>query len=114
MPHIFPQAVVTTNGFVFCSGSIAMDPKTLKVIDGDIQAHTHQVIRNLSAVLEAAGSSLKKIVKINIFLDDMDNFNKMNEVYTQYFTENLPCRTCVAVKTLPLKTDIEMECTAML
>lgn len=55
--------------------------------------HQHQVIRNLSAVLEAAGSSLKKIVKINIFLDDMDNFNKMNEVYTQYFTENLPCRT---------------------
>jgi len=51
------------------------------------------VIRNLSAVLEAAGSSLKKIVKINIFLDDMDNFNRMNEVYTQYFTENLPCRT---------------------
>ena len=53
----------------------------------------HQVIRNLSAVLEAAGSSLKKIVKINIFLDDMDNFTRMNEVYTQYFTENLPCRT---------------------
>ncbi|KIV95807.1 hypothetical protein, variant [Exophiala mesophila] len=114
MPTVFPQAVVTANGFVFCSGNIAMDPQTLKVIDGDIQAHTHRIIQNISAVLDAAGTSLARIVKINIFLANMDDFARMNEVYVQYFQTNLPARTCVAVKTLPFNTDIEVECTALL
>ncbi|KAH7012977.1 endoribonuclease L-PSP [Ilyonectria robusta] len=114
MPSVFPQAVVA-NGLVFCSGSIAMDPKTCKIIDGDIKAHTHQIIKNISAVLEAAGSSLDKIVKMNVFITDFANFGQLNEVYTQYFKgADLPCRTCVAVKQLPFDTDIEIECIALL
>ncbi|KAH7161841.1 putative L-PSP endoribonuclease family protein Brt1 [Dactylonectria macrodidyma] len=114
LPSVFPQAVVA-NGLVFCSGNIAMDPETCKVIDGDIKAHTHQILKNLSVILKAAGSGLEKIVKINVFITDFANFSQLNEVYTQYFQgSDLPCRTCVAVKALPFDTDIEIECIALL
>ncbi|KAF7556555.1 hypothetical protein G7Z17_g1366 [Cylindrodendrum hubeiense] len=114
MPYVFPQAVVA-NGLVFCSGSIAMDPSTCEIILGDIKDHTHQIIKNISAILEAAGSSLDNIVKINIFITDFANFSQLNEVYVQYFKgSNLPSRTCVAVKELPFDTDIEIECIATL
>ncbi|KAI1328920.1 endoribonuclease L-PSP [Xylariaceae sp. FL0255] len=111
LPGIYSQAI-KANGFVFVSGAVPMDPVTMKIIDGDIQAHTHQCIKNLSAILEAAGSSLEKVVKVNVFISDMDNFAKMNEVYSTYWGDVKPCRTCVAVKTLPLNTDVEIECTA--
>ncbi|KAM4062741.1 endoribonuclease l-PSP domain-containing protein [Hirsutella rhossiliensis] len=110
---IYSQAIVA-NGMVFVSGAVPMDPQTGKLIDGDIQAHTHQCIKNLTAILEAAGSSIDKVVKVNVFLSNMDDFVKMNEVYSTYWGEVKPCRTCVAVKTLPLDTDVEIECTAVL
>ncbi|RVX72669.1 hypothetical protein B0A52_04067 [Exophiala mesophila] len=113
MPTIFPQAVVTANGFVFCSGNIAMDPQTLKVIDGDIQAHTHRIIQNISAVLDAAGSSLARIVKINIFLANMDDFARMNEVYVQYFQTNLPARTAYVIFDSIIHDDINEPMTDM-
>ncbi|TVY39836.1 2-iminobutanoate/2-iminopropanoate deaminase [Lachnellula subtilissima] len=112
LPGIYSQAIVA-HGFVYCSGSVPMDPVSMKIIDGDIQAHTHQCIKNLSAILEAAGSSIKHVVKVNVFLADMDDFSKMNEVYMTYWGDIKPCRTCVAVKTLPHKTDVEIECTAV-
>jgi len=113
LPGIYNQAIVA-GGMVYCSGAVPMDPVSMKLIDGDIQAHTHQCIKNLTAVLEAAGSSIDKVVKVNVFLSDMDNFAKMNEIYSTYWGDVKPCRTCVAVKTLPLNTDVEIECIATL
>ncbi|KAL1983160.1 hypothetical protein VTN96DRAFT_410 [Rasamsonia emersonii] len=113
LPGIYSQAIIA-NGVVYCSGAVAIDPETGKLIDGDIKAHTHQCIKNLSNVLEAAGTSLDKVVKVNVFLANMDDFAEMNSVYTQYWGEVKPCRTCVAVKTLPLNTDVEIECVAVL
>ncbi|OKL63018.1 2-iminobutanoate/2-iminopropanoate deaminase [Talaromyces atroroseus] len=113
LPGIYSQAIVA-NGVVYCSGSIGMDPVTGSLVEGDIKARTHQCIKNLSHVLEAAGSSIEKVVKVNVFIDDMDKFAEMNSVYTQYWGDIKPCRTCVAVKTLPRNTDVEIECTAVL
>ncbi|KAK8147109.1 hypothetical protein MY1884_002529 [Beauveria asiatica] len=112
LPGIFSQAI-KANGLVFVSGAVAMDPKTNQIIPGDIQAHTHQCIKNLKAILEASGTTLEKVVKVNVFLANMDDFAKMNEVYKTYWGDVKPCRTCVAVKTLPLNTDVEIECTAV-
>ncbi|KAK7892564.1 hypothetical protein LTR67_007661 [Exophiala xenobiotica] len=109
---IYSQAIVA-NGFVYCSGCVPMDAKTMKLIDGDIQAHTHQCIKNLGAILEAAGSTLEHVVEVNVFLADMEDFAKMNEVYTTYWGDVKPARTCVAVKTLPLNTDVEIKCIAV-
>ncbi|RAL01991.1 putative L-PSP endoribonuclease family protein Brt1 [Aspergillus ibericus CBS 121593] len=113
LPGIYSQAIVS-NGVVYCSGAVPMDPETGKLIDGDIKAHTHQCIKNLGHILEAAGSDLTKVLKVNVFLSDMDNFAEMNSVYTEYWGDVKPCRTCVAVKTLPLNTDVEIECIAHL
>ncbi|KAL2830678.1 putative L-PSP endoribonuclease family protein Brt1 [Aspergillus pseudoustus] len=113
LPGIYSQAIIA-NGMVYCSGSVALDPKTGNLIDGDIKAHTHQCIKNLSNVLQAAGSDITKVVKVNVFLSNMDNFAEMNGVYTQYWGDIKPSRTCVAVKTLPLDTDVEIECVAIL
>ncbi|RMJ18841.1 hypothetical protein CDV36_001484 [Fusarium kuroshium] len=103
------QAIIA-NGFVFTSGALAMDPQTGKIIDGDIEAHTHQIIRNVGAILEEAGSSLNDVVEVNIFLSDLKFYGKVNEVYQNYWGNIKPARTCVAVKTLPLNADIEIKC----
>ncbi|PNY25611.1 L-PSP endoribonuclease family protein Brt1 [Tolypocladium capitatum] len=104
LPGIYSQAI-KANGMVFVSGAVPMDAETGRL---------HQCIKNLAAILEAAGSSIDKVVKVNVFLSDMDDFAKMNEVYATYWGDVKPCRTCVAVKTLPLNTDVEIECTALL
>ncbi|KAI9713818.1 MAG: hypothetical protein M1820_000548 [Bogoriella megaspora] len=117
----FSQAIVH-NGMVFCSGNIGMDPSSKTLIEGAVGDRTvradspkeAQALRNLSAVLEAAGSSLKNIVKANIYLTTMENFQAMNKAYAEFFEEPLPARTCVAVKELPLGTDVEIECIAHL
>ncbi|KAK5174586.1 uncharacterized protein LTR77_001667 [Saxophila tyrrhenica] len=89
---IYNQAIVA-NGTVYCSGSIGMDPTTGKLVEGDIGARTHQIMKNLTAVLEAAGTNMDNVVKVNAFIADMKDFAAMNEVYTQYFGEVKPCRT---------------------
>ncbi|KXX77296.1 2-iminobutanoate/2-iminopropanoate deaminase [Madurella mycetomatis] len=114
-PKPIPQLsqAVKYNGIVYCSGSLGIDPKTSQFVEGTIQARTRQALRNLAAVLEAAGSGLKNVVKVNVFLTDMRNFAAMNEVYDEFFAwQPKPCRTCVAVHQLPLGTDVEVECTA--
>jgi len=113
-PLPFYSQAIIANGVVYCSGAVGMDPVTRKLAEGDVKARTHQVIKNLSNVLEAAGSSLEKVVKVNVFLSDMADFAAMNSVYETYWGDVKPCRTCVAVKTLPLNTDVEIECTAIL
>ena len=103
----YSQAVVT-GGLVYTSGQIAIDPATNAVEATDIQGQTEQVMQNLGAVLEAAGSSYEKAVKTACFLADMNDFAAFNEIYGKYFT-SLPARSCVAVKTLPKNVLVEVE-----
>ncbi|KAK4179365.1 YjgF/Yer057p/UK114 family [Triangularia setosa] len=114
-PAPIPQLsqAIKHNGMVFCSGSLAIDPKTGKFIEGSFKDRVRQCLTNLREILYAAGSSLHDVVKVNVFLTDMKNFKEMNEVYDQFFTtEPRPARTCVAVYQLPLGTDVEVECIA--
>lgn len=106
----YSQAVAS-NGFVFTSGQIAINPETNTVEATDIVGQAEQVMKNLGAVLEAAGSSFDKAVKTTCFLADMNDFAAFNEVYGKYFT-SLPARSCVAVKTLPKNVLVEVEVTA--
>lgn len=100
------------NGLVFTSGQIPLDPSTGKV-DGDtVEQQAHRVLKNLSAVLEAAGSGMDKVLKTTCFLSDMGNFAAFNGVYAQYFTQN-PARSCVAVRALPQGVLVEVECVAV-
>ncbi|KAL2063732.1 hypothetical protein VTL71DRAFT_5537 [Oculimacula yallundae] len=112
-PLPFFSQGIKCNGMVYCSGSIGMDPVSGKMVEGSIEARTEQALLNLSAVLEAAGSSLDNAVKVNIFITDMKDFAAMNSVYAKFFTKDpKPVRTCVAVHQLPLGTDVEIEVTA--
>lgn len=110
----YSQAV-EANGFLFCSGQIAIDPKTGELISGDITAETHQVMKNIGAVLEAAGLTYEDIVKTSIFLSDMDSFGAVNAVYSEYFKDpnNYPARETVAVRTLPKSVNVEISVTAV-
>ncbi|KAI1112396.1 L-psp endoribonuclease family protein [Nemania sp. NC0429] len=109
----FSQAI-KYNGMVYCSGSIGLDPATKELAPGGVQPETRVAIKNLSAVLEAAGSSLGNIVKVNVFLTTMDDFAPMNQAYDEFFgsIDPKPCRTCVAVHQLPFGAKMEIECTA--
>jgi 2-iminobutanoate/2-iminopropanoate deaminase len=107
----YSQAVIA-NGFVFASGQIPIDPANNQLIEGDIAAQTERVLENLKAVLEAAGSSLAQVVKTSVFLKDMGDFAKMNEVYARYFPENPPARATVEALRLPRDVKIEIECIA--
>ena len=106
----YSQAVVA-GGMVYTSGQIAINPESGNIEAADIKGQTEQVCRNLKAVLEAAGSSLEKVVKTTCFLSDMDNFAAFNEVYAKYFTTK-PARSCVAVKTLPKNVLVEVDTVA--
>ena len=103
----YSQATVS-GGLVFTSGQIAIDPEANAVTASDIAGQTEQVMKNLGAVLEAAGSSFAKAVKTTCFLADMNDFAAFNEIYGRYFT-SLPARSCVAVKTLPKNVLVEVE-----
>jgi 2-iminobutanoate/2-iminopropanoate deaminase len=94
---------------VYTAGQIPLDPATGQLVDGDIAAQTEQVLRNLSGVLEAGGSSLTRVIKTTVFLRTMDDFAAMNGVYGRYFAENPPARTTVAVIGLPLNALVEIE-----
>ena len=96
----YSQAVIY-NGVVYCSGQIPLDPATNTLIEGDIAAQTQRVMENLKAVLGAAGSSLDKVLKTTVFLKDMGEFAKMNEVYGSYFTVDPPARATVEAARLP-------------
>ena len=96
----YSQAVIA-NGFAFLSGQIPLDPATNQLIEGDIAAQTERVFENLKAVLGACGSSLARVVKTTVFLKDMGEFAKMNEVYSRYFAENAPARATVEAARLP-------------
>lgn len=108
----YSQAV-KTNGMVFCSGQIPIDVATGEFVSNDVAAQTEQVLKNLSAVLEAAGTGLNNVVKTTVFLADMNDFAAMNEVYARYFSENKPARATVQAAGLPRGARVEIDCIAI-
>ena len=108
----YSQAVIA-NGFVYTAGQVALDPATMSLVAGDVKAQTDRVFANLKAVLEAAGSSLPKVVKTTVYIATMDDFAAMNEVYAMHFGSHRPARSTVAVKTLPKSALVEIDCVAV-
>jgi 2-iminobutanoate/2-iminopropanoate deaminase len=109
----YSQAVCTES-LVFVSGQIPIDPSSGQLLTGDIKAQTRQVLKNLSEVLLAAGSSLEKVVKTTVFITNMDEFGAVNEVYSEFFTTEPPGRACVEVTRLPKDVNVEIEAVALL
>lgn len=107
----YSQAI-EVNGFVFTSGVIPIDPATGELVEGTIEVQAEQAIKNLSALLEEAGTSVDKTVKTTVFIKNMDDFAKVNEIYANYFTTDFPARSCVEVARLPKDVLIEIEAIA--
>ena len=103
---------MTSGKLVFTSGQIPLDPVTGAIAGDTIEAQSEQALRNLQAVLEAGGASLKTVVKTTCFLSDMGNFAAFNAIYAKFFTGDCPARSCVAVKTLPKNVLVEIEAIA--
>ncbi|HEV2491231.1 MAG TPA: RidA family protein [Candidatus Acidoferrales bacterium] len=108
----YSQAI-RANGFIFVSGQVAFDPASGQLIEGDIAAQTDRVLQNLKAIIEAAGSSLEKAVKTTVFLKDMGEFAKMNEVYAHFFPAGPPARSTVEVARLPRDVRVEIDLIAL-
>jgi 2-iminobutanoate/2-iminopropanoate deaminase len=99
--------------FVFTAGQVGLEPATMEIVEGGIEAQTRQVLTNLKNVLESAGSGLNFVVKTTVFLQDMSDFAKMNAIYAEFFPENPPARSTVAVAALPKGALVEIECVAL-
>ena len=108
----YSQAVVAGD-MVYASGQIPLDPKSGEIVQGGVSGQTTQVLENLKAVVEAAGSSLAKIVKVTIYITDMKQFAVVNEIYGTYFSAPFPARACVQVSALPKGVEVEMDAIAM-
>ena len=112
---IGPYSQAITHGdIVYCSGQIPLDPKTMKVVEGGIEAQTQQVLKNLTAVLKAAGSDPSKVLKTTVFLSNLEDFPRMNALYEHAFGRHAPARSTVQVARLPLDVMVEIECIAAL
>ena len=115
-----PQAIgpysqaVCTERMVYTAGQIGLDPATMEVVSGGVEAETRQVLDNLKQVLEAAGSGLNYVLKTTVFLRDMADFPKMNAIYAEFFSENPPARSTVAAAGLPKGVAVEIEAIAMI
>jgi len=109
----YSQAVKAGN-MVFCSGQIPIDPTTGEFVSNNVAEQTHQVLTNLSAVLEAAGTSLNNVVKTTVFLADMNDFTAMNEIYAEFFSDNKPARATVQAARLPRDARVEIDCIAVI
>ena len=114
-----PQAIgpysqgIKANGFVFTAGQVAIDPATGNVVEGDVRQQTERVMQNVSAILEAAGTSLDNAVKTTVFLKNMSDFAAMNEVYGRFFTARQPARSTVEVAQLPKNVLVEIDVVAI-
>jgi len=114
-----PQAIgpysqaIRANGFVFVSGQVAIDPATQQAITGDVAAQTERVLKNLSAILKAAGTGFEKVVRATVFLKNMGDFTAMNEVYARYFSSQPPARSTVEVSRLPKDVLVEIDVIAL-
>ena len=107
----YSQAIVHS-GLVYCSGQIPLEPVSMQVVAGGIEAQTERVLKNISAVLQAAGSNLSKVVKTTVFLSNLEDFARMNAVYERAFGGHAPARSTVQVARLPLDVMVENECVA--
>jgi 2-iminobutanoate/2-iminopropanoate deaminase len=118
--HKAPEAIgpysqaVRIENMVFTAGQIGLDPFTMEIVEGGIEAETRQVLMNLKQVLEAADSGLNYVIKTTVFLRDMSDFPRMNAIYAEFFSENPPARSTVAVQTLPKDVAVEIEAVALL
>jgi len=114
-----PQAIgpysqaIRAGGFIFTSGQVAIDPATQQVVAGDVAAQTERVLKNLSAILEASGSRIEKVVRCTVFLKNMGDFAAMNEVYGRYFKQAPPARSTVEVARLPKDVLVEIDVIAL-
>jgi 2-iminobutanoate/2-iminopropanoate deaminase len=114
-----PQAIgpysqaIRANGFVFTAGQVAIDPATQQLIGSDVATQTERVLKNLSAILQAAGTGLEKVVRSTVFLKDMNDFAAMNQVYASYFAANPPARSTVQVARLPKDALVEIDVIAL-
>jgi 2-iminobutanoate/2-iminopropanoate deaminase len=108
----YSQAV-SANGFVFVSGQIALDPRTQELVSGDITVQTDRVIENLKGILQAAGSSLEKVVRTTVFLADMNEFAAMNQAYARHFRQDFPARSTVQAARLPRDARLEIDVIAL-
>ena len=108
----YSQAI-EANGTVYVSGQLPVDPHTGQMIEGDIKTLAHQVFKNISQILSAAGLGLDNVVKVTVMMADMNDLADMNEVYASYFSEPYPARSAYAVKTLPKNSRLEIECIAV-
>lgn len=104
----YSQAIMIDN-ILYTSGQIALDPATGKMVDGGIEEQTVRVMENLKAILEAAGMGFDNVIKTTVFITNMDNFQKVNEIYGKYFGENPPARSCIEVSRLPRNALVEIE-----
>lgn len=104
----YSQAIAIDN-LLFTAGQIALDPATMTVVPGDVSLQTEQVMKNLAAICAAAGASLQDVVKTTVFLQEMSDFQSMNEVYARHFGDNRPARSTVAVRGLPRDVRVEIE-----
>ncbi len=108
----YSQAI-RAGGFLFLSGQVALDPRTGQLVGSDIKQQTRQVLENVRAILEAAGSSLRQVVKCTVFLADMNDFGPMNEEYGSFFQDQPPARTTVQVARLPRSALVEIDVVAL-
>lgn len=107
----YSQAVLV-NGMLFTSGVIPIDPETNTLVEGDVTVQARQAIGNLKNLIEASGSSMDKVVKTTVFIKDMNDFGKINDIYKDFFTSDFPARSCVEVARLPKDVLIEIEAIA--
>lgn len=109
----YSQAI-RVGDFVFCSGQLGLDPNTGNLVSGGVEAETRRALENLAAVLQAAGTSLERVVKTTVFLLDMNDFARMNAVYAEFFPANPPARSTIQVARLPRDGRVEIEAIAVL
>lgn len=118
--ELAPQAIGTysqaiqTGQTVYLSGQIPLDPNTMALVEGPIEAQIHRVLENLSAVAKAAGGSLDHVVKLNVFLTDLGHFAKVNEIMSGYFNQPYPARAAIGVAALPRGAEVEMDAVLVL
>lgn len=108
----YSQAI-RANGFIFVSGQIALDPRTQELVSGDVTVQTERVLENVKGILQAAGSSLEKVVRSTVFLADMNEFAPMNQVYARYFRQDPPARSTVQAARLPRDVRVEIDVIAL-
>lgn len=110
----YSQGIIVDGKFIYTAGQVAIDPATNQLLEGDIKVQTRQVLKNVEAILTAAGASMNSVVKTTVFLKDFNDFGAMNEVYAEFFSGSAPARSTVEVSRLPRDMKVEIEAVAVI